>query len=189
MSDDSVAWETLQARLAEIDQISPETVRAIIARGNDSRTDPIPEAVGQSSRILFFALGGERYGARVESIESISRVSRVTPVPNAPPYYRGVTSLHGQILSVLDPSIFLGLPSSDLSHGFIVVMKGSGLMLGFLASEIYDLIDLPSTELSPVDSVGLEREFVIGIAPRKLILLDVEAILARESARTKAGLN
>ena len=189
MTSDSASWDTLQARLAEIDQISPETVRAVISRGNDGRTDLVQEAIGQSARILFFGLGLERYGARVDSVESITRVSRITSVPNAPRYYRGVTSLHGRILSVLDPSIYLGLPPSDLSGGFVVVMKGSGLTLGFLASEIYDLIDLPLHELSPVDSVGLEREFVVGIIPRKLILLDVEAILARESARINAGAN
>src|SRR5260221_989863 len=189
MTDASAIWETLQARLAKIDQISPDTVRAVISRGSHSHADQAQQAVAESAHVLFFALGKEHYGVRVNTIESITHASRITPVPGAPPYYRGVTSLHGQILSVMDPSIYLGLPSFDLSGGFIVVVIGSGLKIGLLASDIYDLIDLPLHELSPVDSVGLDRELVIGIAPRMLILLDVQAMLARASGRIKVGIN
>src|SRR5437762_734608 len=54
------------------------------------------------ARVLTFALGAEQYSWPAARVRAISRIGRITPVPSAPPYYRGVISLRGQVISALD---------------------------------------------------------------------------------------
>ena len=57
----------------------------------------------------------EHYGWPVGRVRAIARIEKITPVPSAPIYYRGVISLRGQVLSVMDLRTYLGLPPLDRS--------------------------------------------------------------------------
>jgi purine-binding chemotaxis protein CheW len=184
-------WEELRAKLREtadilnqsehtaLDTLEPRTRQL-------ARTVDGAEAAQDATRALTFAVGTERYAWLVRSVSAIARIGRVTPVPSAPLYYRGVTSLRGQVLSVLDLRAYLGLPPLDAQTEFMIVIDGAGLEIGVLATDVFDVMNVRLNALTPASSAGLDAELVIGVTVDGMTILDAEALLRRERSRVDA---
>lgn len=76
-----------------------------------------------------FRLGAERFGVRLDSVREIRRPPRVTPLPEAPPWLRGVTNLRGTILAVVDVGVGLGIrdqvaATEGRAHRLVVMRDG-----------------------------------------------------------------
>ncbi len=138
------------------------------------------------ARVLTFALGDEQYSWPAQRIRAIARIGRITPVPSAPPYYRGVISLRGEVISVLDLSLYLGLSAPDRPLDFMIVIDGAGLQIGVLASDVFDVVNIPLVDLAPASSAGLDPELIVGVTKDGLTLLDAEALLRRERQRIES---
>ena len=184
-------WEDLRTKLRDTAQILTEGEHAAVD-SREQRTrqlaHPIDEdAFGQdATRALTFAVGAERYAWLVRSVSAIARIGRVTPVPSAPSYYRGVISLRGQVLSVLDLRVYLGLSPLDTQAEFMIVIDGAGLEIGVLATDVFDVMNVRLNALTPASSAGLDAELVIGVTVDGMTILDAEALLRRERYRVEA---
>ncbi len=187
------AWDELYGILRETAEILNQGDSAS-ANTLEQRTRQLARQVSEENvsldarRFLTFSLGTERYGWPVGRVRAIARVERLTPVPSAPAYYRGVVSLRGQVLSVMDLRLYLGLPASEqqASPEFMIVIDGAGLEIGMLANEVYDVLSVPLSALAPASSAGLDAELVIGVTTDGLTLLDAEAVLRRERYRIES---
>ncbi len=133
---------------------------------------------------LVFRLGSERYAWPVENVRSIGELPHVTPVPFAPAHYRGVISLRGQVLSVLDLRVYLGLPPVDTPPNMIIVIGDgaaeSKLEIGVLADDVHDMTPFMRAEVTASVS-----DLITGITAEGVSLLDADALLAREWRRAQ----
>jgi chemotaxis signal transduction protein len=68
----------------------------------------------------------------------------------------------------------------------MIVISGAGLEIGVLASEVFDVLDIPPHTLASPSSAGLDPELIIGVTPEGLTLLDAEALLRRERYRVES---
>ncbi|MGE3541021.1 MAG: chemotaxis protein CheW [Candidatus Tectimicrobiota bacterium] len=145
----------------------------------------------QAARYILFTLAGSRYAVPVPSVLEIGRVPPITPVPNVPPWVRGVINLRGEILSVIDFRTFLGLEDSHASeHSRMLVVKTAGdeIMTSLIVDQITGivplsgtLLDLPATVAShPVASYlcgAYEHEDQVGA------VFDLERLLLSPEVR------
>lgn len=67
-----------------------------------------PKEVG-ALELLTFSLSREEFAFRVSEVEEIIRFQRITRVPTMPDYVRGITSLRGKIIPVIDLNTRLAL--------------------------------------------------------------------------------
>ncbi|MCC7445775.1 MAG: chemotaxis protein CheW [Anaerolineae bacterium] len=182
------AWDELRAILRE--------TSAMLNRDEDAgsleqRTHQLARPITSGSShnahwVLTFALGTERYGWPVHRVRAIGRIDHLTPVPTAPAYYPGVLSLRGQVLSVMDLRVYLGLPPLEAVPEFMIVIDGADLEIGVLATEVFDVLSIPLDRLTTPSSAGLDLELVIGVTTDGLTILDAEALLRRERARVES---
>ena len=179
-------WDALNQTARLLSQDEPVDPQALEARTLQLAKPLDRESTQEVSRALVFALGNERYAWAAESVRAIARVGRLTPVPSTPSYYSGVVSLRGQVLSVMDLRIFLGMPPLDSPGEFMIVVAGAGLEIAVLATEVFDVIDLPMDSLAPASGAGLDMDLVIGVTGDGLTLLDAEALLKRERLRVES---
>ncbi len=183
------AWDELRATLRETAEMLNQDE---VADSLEQRTRQLARSVttGNGShnthQALTFALGSERYGWPIQRVRAIARIGRITPVPTAPAYYPGVLSLRGQVLSVMDLRVYLGLPPLETTPEFMIVIDGAGLEIGVLATEVFDVLSIPLDRLTTPSSAGLDLELVIGVATDGLTILDAEALLRRERARIES---
>jgi purine-binding chemotaxis protein CheW len=91
---------------------------------------------------LTFQLGGDPYAVPVERVREIVRMRPVTPIPRVPAALRGVISLRGEIVQVVDLRLRLGFPPADPSRASrIIVLHGDdGKMSGVLVDAVTDVL-------------------------------------------------
>ena len=61
-----------------------------------------------------FRLADETYGINVMQVQEVLRVSEIAPVPGAPHYVLGIINLRGNVVTVVDTRIRLGLKRSSI---------------------------------------------------------------------------
>jgi purine-binding chemotaxis protein CheW len=136
---------------------------------------------------LTFRLGAEEYGLEILKVQEIRAVSPITPVPNAPPYVKGVMNLRGTIIPVLDLRTRLGMV--ETAHGrftvIIVVLMGAR-SVGLVVDGVCDVLAIAKTEIEAAAGLVSSQDvtFVAGLAragERLVVLLDLEAILKSEA--------
>ena len=66
-------------------------------------TDTVSYAQGQALQVLSFEVGAQTYCVPVSAVREIRGVTPPTPLPEAPPYVRGVINLRGQVMPVHRP--------------------------------------------------------------------------------------
>lgn len=92
----------------------------------------------QAQRVLVIVLGGARHALPVERVREIVRPPPVTPVPRMPAEVRGVISLRGQVMQVIDLRLRLSLPPAEAGRStrIVVAHDGEGQVAGLLVDAV-----------------------------------------------------
>lgn len=132
----------------------------------DSEVREGSEPRDAGEKLLIFSLGKEKYAIPIHEIALIIEEPPVTPVPNAPPYLRGIISLRGKVVSVLDVASRLQTSrnASGEERKIIVLDMGTD-QFGLLVDGIDQLVsvDLQSLEPPPEGFKPVAQEFVAGV--------------------------
>ncbi len=133
--------------------------------------------------LLSFRLGGEAYAVMVKDVREVLKIRSLTPVPNAPPYILGVTTLRGTVLPVFDLCVRLGLVSGERDEKSRIVVVGSSEEdVGLVVDRVTGVLRIPPDAIKPPpEHVEQGAAFLQGIVRKdeKLyILLDLERAVA-----------
>jgi len=136
--------------------------------------------------ILLFDVAGSICGIDVLTIQEVRKDFDITPVPLAPDYVCGVMNLRGEIATVFDLAVKLGLPSNrEENKGRVIVLKNrGGEFEGLLVDEIADVMQIREEDVnnSPGHLTSIKPEFVEGICRQDeelVALLDLSAIFTK----------
>jgi purine-binding chemotaxis protein CheW len=142
--------------------------------------------------LLVLWLGDDPYALPVERVREIVRLRPITPVPRVPAAVRGVLSLRGEIVQVIDLRRRLGLrehadaetrpgdaAAGRASRRRIVVLNGEdGQLTGLLVDRVSEVLRLRDDALRP--PAARDTEAVSALAPHGqgfLSVFDVERVL------------
>jgi purine-binding chemotaxis protein CheW len=102
------------------------------------------EGEGEESllELLTFTLGSEEYAFRIGEIHEIIRPQRVTMIPKTEPHLRGITSLRGKIIPVIDLRTLLMLNgnTAEETKQKILILKGPKGPIGALIDRVIGVI-------------------------------------------------
>lgn len=151
------------------------------------------------SQYSTFYVGDRRFGLPILTVREIIRACETTPVPLAPRRVRGLINLRGQIVTILDLAVRLGIPDRGAAPESNVVVleaaqgatqaherssdKGGGEdMTGFLVDSIGDVVeaDLSRMEPAPANVTDTDDKCIQGVVKTDaglLVLLNLEPIL------------
>jgi len=133
-----------------------------------------------------FRLSDETYGINVMQVQEVLRVSEIAPVPGAPHYVLGIINLRGNVVTVVDTRIRLGLATSEVTDSTrIVIIEGEKHVVGILVDCVAEVVDLVASEVESAPNVGNEESarYIQGVASRGdelLILVDLNKLLTDE---------
>lgn len=158
------------------DDVARRAARRVAGRSGD-------EAPAELRELLVIWLDGDPYALPIERVREIVRLRPITPVPRVPDAVRGVISLRGEIVQVLDLRRRLGLPPADTEAGRrrhrIVVLHGDdGQMAGLLVDRVSEVLRAPADELRA--PAAREADTVVALVPhgdRFVSLFDVDRLL------------
>ncbi|MCO5169205.1 MAG: chemotaxis protein CheW [Planctomycetes bacterium] len=112
----------------------------LLARADRERRGGGQARAAEEYQIIRFVAGGRPFAVPIEGVERTERVPTITPVPRAPAFVRGVASLRGGIVCVVDLHRLLteqAAPAGD-ARSLLVLQDHSGRRLGVLSGSLPD---------------------------------------------------
>lgn len=135
------------------------------ADGRGDRDEPSRDDV-ETTRVVEFVLGDDRYCLEIDHIEEIVEREAVTRVPNTSAAIEGVVDLRGTITTILDPKVALGIDGEPGDH--ILVFDPETFddeeHVGWAVEDVSRVETVPETA---VKAAPADREHVRGIVDRE----------------------
>lgn len=142
------------------------------------------QLVGQNRlELLLFRLDGKQlYGINVFKVKEVLQCPKLTIMPKSSPVVRGVASIRGGTIPILDLSMATGkAPLSDLKNSFVIITEYNTKVQGFLVRSVERIVNMNWEEIHPPPK-GAGRDHYLTAVTRldqELVeILDVEKILA-----------
>jgi purine-binding chemotaxis protein CheW len=142
---------------------------------------------GVEEQFLTFRLVGQDYGISVLKVQEIRSWDKVTPIPNSPPYIRGVLNMRGLIVPIMDLRLRFSLKEIEYTAvTAIIVVNVAGRMAGIVVDAVSDVINVGTEQQcsAPEYEGQQNREFIKGLAQvdgKLLILLDIDRMVNPET--------
>jgi purine-binding chemotaxis protein CheW len=176
------------ASLADVLAMEPP-VEAVAAEPLPGR-EPEPVAARARRAFVLFTVAGSTYGIDEAFVSEVARVPSITATPHVPAWVRGVASLRGDIVSVVDLRIFLGLEPTSLHAGRLLVVRlpGEEFAAGLLVDRVDQIANLPAGDVQlPVSPIeGALAPYLAGVCrndDRLVTVLDFDRFLRSPEIR------
>jgi chemotaxis signal transduction protein len=152
-----------------------------------------PVLASRATRVptCLVVLGGEQFAIDVRHLREVMIVEKLTAVPGAPDFLRGVASLRGEVLAILDVAPVLGLPSCGVGPaGKALVLEPASRQVAIVVDEVLGLETFDEIR-SPEDPRPNEHTaFGMGWLERDgrpVTLLDIPKVVDELKGRSRAA--
>ena len=130
-----------------------------------------------------FRVGDACCGIDILTVQEINKPAALTPVPLAPEYVMGILNLRGQIITVVDVSTRLGLPSriaTRRQRNIIVQFKNESIALQVDSIGDFLRCGREDIEKTPANIAGIQGRYFTGVikTQKQLIcILNLDTLL------------
>lgn len=151
-----------------------------------------------SLQLVCFSLSDHLFGVPIDLVKEAVGLRPITPVFLVPDFIRGIMSLRGEIVAVLDLLRLLGFrPTTISEHSRVVIVKHglgrrAGQNTGLLADRLQGVTTVGAAALRPPPatlppSVAGHVLGVVSGDERPLLVLDLDRIFSTEALAPHAG--
>jgi purine-binding chemotaxis protein CheW len=163
--------------------IGPEKKKQILKERAKylARERTVRQKPGTYLEILEFDLASERYGLDAAEIAEIHPLQQYTQIPCTPPYVFGIINVRGRIISIIDVKKFFSLPERGITNlNKVILLRNETMEFGILADSVAGFRRVAPDEIRPAPATlsGIGAEYVRGITPQGMIVLDSGKILS-----------
>ncbi|MEW6376186.1 MAG: chemotaxis protein CheW, partial [Thermodesulfobacteriota bacterium] len=144
-------------------------------------------------RILGFSLDEENYCIEITGVKEVFTPGIVTSVPNAASFVKGVTNLHGAIISLIDIRPFLGLAGGEVTQtSKVIVAEIEDGLVGIVVDKIFEAREIEKDSIQPPLATlqGKMLELTLGQFQSEtgiMVFLAFKNILGSEEFKHKGG--
>ncbi|MDR1669256.1 MAG: chemotaxis protein CheW [Oscillospiraceae bacterium] len=149
--------------------------------------DEYNEALKQSEtqgKYLTFSVGDEEYGIEIDYVIEIIGVQPITEVPDIPSYIKGLISLRGKIIPVMDVRLRFNKPPQEYDERTcIIVVNQEESTIGLIIDTIRDVLDIDDSLLGDPAGVkaGTPNRYIKSIARTdhgNKLIINLEKVLS-----------
>ena len=127
-------------------------------------------------QLVVFSLGEEEYALPINQVQEIIRYTEPRAVASEVTWIRGVISLRGKIVPVLDLGARLGLGEGEASGKIVIVETGS-VTAGIIVDDVDEVLTIEDGQLDDVPAAGSDSiEGIAKVGDRLVVLLNTEGI-------------
>ena len=153
---------------------------------NDSQT---MTELDEEVQFACFYLGDTLCGFDIELVQEVNDEFNITPVPLSPNYVLGIMNLRGQIITVVDQNIKMGLQPCQIEKtSRVIIVKSNSEYIGLLVDRVAEVVKTTRKSIAkpPSNLKGVQGKFFKGIihteSKELLGLLDIDILLDEEAA-------
>jgi purine-binding chemotaxis protein CheW len=126
----------------------------------------------QIEEILIIKNGSENYGISTEEINQISRVPILMPLPLRPVGVRGLCSVGGNIVTIMDMNLLLEIQEVkyEAEKSRLISLSGKHSSSALLVSEVFNTVEVDDKN---IEYINIENDPVIAIYKYNDLLVQV----------------
>lgn len=150
------------------------------------------QLVGQNRlELLLFRLDGKQlYGINVFKVKEVLQCPKLTVMPKSSRIVRGVASIRGGTIPILDLAMATGLPGQmALENAFVIITEYNTKVQGFLVHSVERIVNMNWEEIHPPPK-GTGRDHYLTAVTRVdnvlVEIIDVEKILSEVAPMSEA---
>ncbi|MBF0396145.1 MAG: purine-binding chemotaxis protein CheW [Desulfobacterales bacterium] len=146
--------------------------------------------IEREGKYLTFSLSNEEYGIGILKIKEIIGMMAITPVPQTPPFLKGVFNLRGKVIPVIDLRLRFGMVPSEYSKRTCIIVveiftQNGVMLMGIIVDSVSEVLHIKKRDIedTPLFSCTLNTDYILGMAKKDggvKILLDIDRILSKE---------
>ena len=133
--------------------------------------------------LLTFTLGREEYGIDILKVQEIRGYDAVTTIANTPKFIKGVISLRGIIVPIIDMRIKFNLGNVTYNElTVVIILNVAKRVMGMVVDGVSDVIALKADQIKPPPefSSALDMQYIMGLGTvdeRMIIVIDIEKLM------------
>lgn len=137
--------------------------------------DNVRTAAHTETEYVTFYVGDILIGIDITRVDEINRHVEVTPVPHAPPFVCGVLNLRGEVVTVIDLRMVLGMTPQASNNTRTVIVRTTDEQIGLRVDRISEVVMARSDEIDPVppNLGGADGRFFEGVYKMDTELLSI----------------
>ncbi|KAF1302034.1 chemotaxis protein CheW [Enterococcus saccharolyticus] len=112
-------------------------------------------------QMILFKMNHQNYLISADAVEEVIDTIRITKVPLAPHWIEGLINLRGTVLTVVNLSRLIGVPTTEINRN-ILIMKQNEEKKGLLIEEVVEVVDIEAGDIQLMDEEGYD-EYYSGI--------------------------
>lgn len=142
--------------------------------------------------LIAFRIGGQQFCVDIRAVREIRGWAPATPLPQAPPYVKGVINLRGTVLPIIDLGGRLGFgPTAPSQRHVIIVAHISDKTVGLLVEAVSDILTVAGEVIQPAPDVSCDavRSFVKGVIAQEsdmISLISLDGLMSETELKEAA---
>lgn len=139
----------------------------------------------QKNQFLTFWVAEEAYGIEIRYVTEIISIIAITPIPQLPPFIKGIINLRGRIIPVMDMRLKFGMEAIEYNErSCIIVVDIDSLAIGLIVDSVAEVLSIAEEDIvPPPEFAGGNNRYMQGIgkvADGVRLLLDCRRLLAED---------
>lgn len=131
-----------------------------------------------------FYLDDTLCGINIDQVQEINENLQITRVPTAPKFVTGIMNLRGQIVTIINLSLKIGLSATEItSKSRVIITNSKGEFIGLLVDKVGEVINTSERKIAkpPANIKGAQGKFFKGILHTDnnelMALLNIDSVL------------
>lgn len=158
------------------------SVAEILHRRAEILAQPVEEPTAEETFLdaVLFQLAGETYAIALEFLQDVLPLSGLAPIPCTPPFVAGIINVRGQIVSVVSLKTLFDLPAApETQYQKVLLLSNGEMIFGVIVDRMFGTkpLALSGLQSPPMTLSGFRADYVRGITPDTVILLDAAKML------------
>ncbi len=140
------------------------------------------------NRFLTFTLGQECFGISIQAVEEVTHFLPITPMPEMPPYMKGVVQLREKSVPAVDMRIRMHKPEKPYDEKTcLLILSDQSKEFAFIIDDGDEVLEIPEENIAiPKFNFGQGENLILGVGKaenRFVLVLDSEALLRMDEIK------
>jgi two-component system chemotaxis response regulator CheV len=132
--------------------------------------------------LLFRLAGRQRFGINVFKVQEVIQCPPLTQLPGSHPVVRGIASMRGKTITVMDLSQAIGGPPlANIEGRFVIIAEYNRRVLGFLVGSVDRIVNMNWGDILPPPKGAAKGSYMTAVTrvdDELVEIIDVEKVLS-----------
>ncbi len=136
----------------------------------------------ENLKYLMFSLNEERFAIPLLSVREVLAMPEITKVPQTPDHFMGIMNLRGQVISIIDMRLKLGIKPKNNSESAVIICDMKPNFVGVVVDSIDSVVEIEKSQISEKPQIHSHKkmDYIIGIFKNEdelVFILDISLSL------------